>query len=485
MYPSTEQSISLKQLLGIVKKAIQESFEFQIWVRAEIIKLNYYPSSGHAYPELAEKESEKIVARANAVIWREDFYRIQQKFKAVTGELLRDGLQILFLCQVKFHEYYGLQLQISDIDPSFTLGRQALLKQQTIERLKKEGLFNLNKQLPFPLLPQRFAIISIATSRGFNDLMTILKEHGAKYNWSYKLFPAILEGEKAVQTIVFRLQEIAKQKNQFDVILIIRGGGDETGLDAYDNYELAKAIAMSPLPVITGIGHSTNETVAEMVSAINKITPTDVAYFFIDIFKRQEQWLMDVKNEIYSQTLLLLGSWMDDVYMKRQRISNLGLQKNKQLIQQLHELKIMLQKKFNSVWNDNKSVLFRYRENVKNNLLKILYAYQQKNSFFRVKLIALSTLNLQHKIFFIRQNREHLKQLISHQIKIQKVELEKNRKNIELLNPVKILERGYTFTKSKQKLIKSINEVEIQEEITTFFKDGRIVSIIKNKAPYE
>ena len=485
MHQITDQSISLKQLLGIVKKAIHESFEFHIWVRAEIIKLNYYPSSGHAYPELAEKESEKIVARANAVIWREDFYRIQQKFRAVTGELLRDGLQILFLCQVKFHEYYGLQLQISDIDPSFTLGRQALLKQQTIDRLKKEGLFNLNKQLPFPLLPQRFAIISIATSRGFNDLMTILKEHGAKYNWSYKLFPAVLEGEKAVQTIVYRLQEIAKQKDQFDVILIIRGGGDETGLDAYDNYELARAIAMSPIPVITGIGHSTNETVAEMVSAVNKITPTDVAYFFIDIFKRQEQWLIDVKNEIYSQILLLLGSWADDVFTKRQRISHLGIKKNKLLIQKLHELKIKLQKNLHSSWNNNKNILFSYRENVKNNLLKILYTHEQRKSFIRVKLISLSTLSLQHKIFYIKQKREHLKQLTSQQLKIQKIEIEKNKKNVELLNPIKILERGYTFTKSRQRLIKSIAEVEIQEEITTFLKDGKIVSIIKNKTSYE
>ncbi|MCX7697002.1 MAG: exodeoxyribonuclease VII large subunit [Bacteroidales bacterium] len=458
MYPTPSSSISLKQLLGIVKKAIHDSFDFDIWVRAEIVKLNYYPSSGHAYPELAEKEDEKIIARANAVIWKDDFLKIQTRFRQVTGENIKDGIQILFLCQLRFHEYYGLQLQIIDIDPTFTLGQQALQKLQTIERLKKENLFDLNKQIPLPLLPQRFAIISISTSRGFNDFMTILQSQGSQYRWSYKLFPAILEGKNAVQSITRRLREIANQKDFFDLILIIRGGGDETGLDCYDHYELARSIAISPLPVITGIGHSTNETIAEMVAAINKITPTDVAYFILNIFRNQELLLHGSKEKLFSLSLFQLGEAFNKIEQIRQSIATRTNQFLYLSVQRFHQIKWHL---------INKNV-------------QVIFQLKHKHRSIKEKIFSFFWTEIMHQNQSLKHTKQKIFLLGNHQLKNLKTQCENLKNIIHLLNPAIILSRGYCITRIHQKVVRSVNEVKKNNEIETILMDGHIISIIKN-----
>jgi exodeoxyribonuclease VII large subunit len=276
--------LTLSQLTAGIAKVFEESFPNSFWIKAELAKLNHYPGSGHCYPSLVEKEKGVIKAEIRGNIWANDFLRINQKFLQVTKEPLKEGIQILFRALVKYHPVYGLSLQISDIDPSYTLGEMAREKMETIIRLKNEGLFERNHLLPMPLLPKRIAIISVDTSKGFSDFISILKNNPWGYMFSCILFPALLQGDKAVDSIIGQLRRIDRFAEHFDAVAIIRGGGGDVGLNCYDNYLLAKEVTLCRLPVLTGIGHSTNETVVEMIAGHNKITPTDVAYFLIQQF---------------------------------------------------------------------------------------------------------------------------------------------------------------------------------------------------------
>src|SRR5690606_34211703 len=179
---------------------------------------------------------------------------------------------------------YGFSLKIVDIDPTFVLGELEKEKRESIGKLQAEGGFHLNKNLPFPLQPKRLAIISVETSKGLSDFFKIIHRNPWKYKFEYTLFPALLQGDKSIPSIIRQLANIAEKREEFDAVAIIRGGGGEVGLSSYNNYQLAKAIAIFPIPVLTGIGHSTNETVSEMVAYENAITPSELADFLMQKF---------------------------------------------------------------------------------------------------------------------------------------------------------------------------------------------------------
>ena len=316
IYNNSSSVLSLSQLTAGIAKVFDENFPAPLWIKAEIAKLNLYPSSGHCYPSLVEKEKGTIKAEMRGTIWAADYSRINGNFIKITREPLKEGILILFRAYVKYHPVYGLSLQIIDIDPSYTLGEMAREKMETIEKLKKEGLFDRNRQLELPLLPKRIAIISVKTSKGFSDFINILENNAWGYSFSCVLFPALLQGDKAVESIAGQLEAIGRVASHFDVVAIIRGGGGDVGLNCYDNYLLSKEVAQCPLPVITGIGHSTNETVVEMVAGFNKITPTDVAYFLIQMFHNFSGRIQVSQEKILSFTRELLEEekrrWGDD-----------------------------------------------------------------------------------------------------------------------------------------------------------------------------
>jgi exodeoxyribonuclease VII large subunit len=276
-----EDVLSLSDVLDRLMLIVNVSFPATLWVRTEIAKMNVYPATGHCYLDLVEKERGKVRAQARGIIWADSFEVVSEKFRQAVGEDLKGGLTVLFLARVNFHPVYGFSLVITDIEPEFTLGALAREKKLTIEKLKKEGIFDANRKVSLPLVPRRIAVISAETSKGYSDLLSIFRGYHRKYKLDIRLFPALLQGDRAVETIVAQLQYLETVKEQFDIVMIIRGGGDEIGMTCFDHYDLAREIALFPLPVVTGIGHSTNETVSEMVAAHNKITPTDVAYFIL------------------------------------------------------------------------------------------------------------------------------------------------------------------------------------------------------------
>jgi exodeoxyribonuclease VII large subunit len=308
-----ERVLGLEELARMIEGVISDSFGRGYWIKAEMARLNLYPESGHCYPDLVEKDGRTIKAQMRGTIWAGNYQRIAKQFLDVTREPLRDGLQILFFATVKFHPQYGLSLQISDIDPSYTLGQMARDRMETIRRLREEGLFDKNRSLDFPVLPKRIAVISVQTSKGYSDFMNILESQAAEFHFGVMLFPALLQGDKAVDSILGQLKTIRKLKGHFDVAAIIRGGGGDVGLSCYDDYRLAKEVATFPIPVLTGIGHSTNETVVEMVAARNKITPTDVAYSLVEHFRGLAGRLQEIgdilsefSRELFEDQKLLL-----------------------------------------------------------------------------------------------------------------------------------------------------------------------------------
>lgn len=279
-----KQVFSLLQVTRSVQRTIAQRYARTYWIKAEMNKLNHYTHSGHAYPDLVEKKDGKVVAEMRGTIWRSTYQRINKEFIKYLGEPIKDGISLVFEASVTYHPMYGIGLNIVDIDVSYVLGELEKEKKESIAKLKKEGLFNKNKQLPFPLLPKRVAIISVETSKGLSDFYKITQNNPWGYRLEYTLYPALLQGDKSIPSILNQLAKIRDNMAAYDVVTIIRGGGGEVGLASYNNYKLARAVAEFPIPVLTGIGHATNETVCEMVAYRNAITPSNLAEFLLQYF---------------------------------------------------------------------------------------------------------------------------------------------------------------------------------------------------------
>ncbi|MFO7256921.1 MAG: exodeoxyribonuclease VII large subunit [Bacteroidota bacterium] len=274
---SERKIFSLSQVTRSIQRTLADRYGSSFWVKAEMIKLHLYPHSGHCYPELVEKRDGRLVAQMKATLWRDEFVKINKKFMEVVGEPLKDGIMVLFCARITFDSVHGLALSILDIDPVFSLGELEREKQECIKRLREEQIFDRNRQLKFPLLPQRVAVISVETSKGYADFVKVIENNSRGYRFVHRLFPSLLQGDRAVESIRYQLRNIRRVSQHFDIVAIIRGGGGDTGLSCFNDYMLAREIALFPLPIITGIGHATNETVVEMVAHHNAITPTDLA----------------------------------------------------------------------------------------------------------------------------------------------------------------------------------------------------------------
>jgi exodeoxyribonuclease VII large subunit len=288
LYP--KKVYSLYDLSKSIQNLFRRHASQTYWVKAEILKLNFYEQSGHAYPDLVDKQNSILKAQFSGVIWKTNFDAINAKFKTI-GEVLKDDITIVAKVNVNYNSVHGLSLNIVDIDTDYTLGELARQKQLSIRKLKEENLFNLNKTTVLPLLPKTIAVISVQSSKGFSDFEDVLANNPKRFRFHYKLFPSVLQGDRAITSISNQLKVISQHQNHFDAVAIIRGGGDELGFSAYDNYILAKSIANCPVPVLTGIGHSTNLTVSELVSYKSFITPTKLAEFFVEQFDVVEQKL--------------------------------------------------------------------------------------------------------------------------------------------------------------------------------------------------
>ena len=299
--------ITLRELQRRVKSVLEGSFALPLWVSAEIsdIKVNY---SGHCYLELVEKaekggDNGVPTAQARAVIWKSHFPRIAAYFEAETGQRLAPGLKILAKVLVSYHELYGFSLQITDVDPSFTLGDLERQRQQTIAQLQQDGVWEMNRGVALPTVVQRVAVVSSAQAAGYQDFCKELAK--SPYRFEVELFDAFMQGEAAEGSIIDALCRVADRLEEFDAVVIIRGGGSRSDLNCFNAYRICSYVAQFPLPVITGIGHDKDTSVADMVAHTALKTPTAVAGWLVERMDRICGWLDAAALQLHDGVLRL------------------------------------------------------------------------------------------------------------------------------------------------------------------------------------
>jgi exodeoxyribonuclease VII large subunit len=302
-----KKHLTLGELLAGVSRALDAAFPLPVWVAAEIADLRV-AGTGHCYLELVEKGGSGggavPRAQARAVVWRGTWASLGAYFRGVAGAPLGVGMKVLVRATVSYHELYGFSLVVSDIDPSYTLGEAQRQRQETIARLQAEGVWDMNRSPGLPEVIQRVAVVSSASAAGWRDFMQEL----GRYPWRFEvtLFEAVMQGTATEDTVVAALEAIADRADEFDAVVIIRGGGSTTDLAAFDGYRLCCHIAQFPLPVVTGIGHDKDRSVADMVAALELKTPTAVAVWLgegLDVVARRLDDLSGLVTEAVSGVL--------------------------------------------------------------------------------------------------------------------------------------------------------------------------------------
>lgn len=450
---------TLQEVALSIRKTIADRYTSTYWIKAEINKLNVYAKSGHCFPELVDKKDGVVEAEMRATIWKADFQRINKNFQAVLKEPLKDGIKVLIQASISYEPKYGLSLIIRDIDPNYSLGELEREKKETIDKLHAQKLFGKNKLLTLAKLPQRIAIISIETSKGYSDFIKVIDQNIFGYRFFHLLFPAVLQGPASIVSIKRQLSRIKKVKKHFDAVAIIRGGGADVGLSSFNDYQLSKAICEFPLPVFTGIGHSTNLTVCEMVAYQNAITPTELGDFFLQKFHDFAVPVQRAQDIILTETQHFLG----DEHTKFKSIIHLfKTYTRNHLRNQHHEIRHLS----SEVIQETKFKLSREKV-VLHNLGRDVHKSSRQ-------LINNKNVELIHDLANIEKNSKRF--LKDESLKINSLE-----NVIRLVDPIAVLKRGYTLSTINGKSITNFDAVQTGDIISTFTKDGEIESSVTKK----
>ena len=428
------KTITLYELNSLVRQTIEIGLPKSYWVEAEISELR--ENGGHCYLELIEKDKRynTPIAKASARCWRQTWGMVKPYFENTTGQQLKAGMKVLIEVYAQFHEAYGFSWIISDIDPNYTLGDMARKRQEIIKRLKEEGVFDLNKQLDLPLFSQRIAVISSKSAAGYGDFANQLYGNQYGYYFEAELFAATMQGEDVERSIIKALNAINDRCDDFDCVVIIRGGGATSDMSGFDALELAENVANFPLPIITGIGHDRDECILDMVSHTRVKTPTAAAALLIDNLHTAERRIDDA----------------------RQRIANLTSRKMEVEKLRLSRLAERLPALFGSVKDKQEARLDILQERL-----------------FRLAEIRLSNCEnivgqLEKKIFL---TAEHLLMVEKHRLEL----LEGRAQN---LDPQLLLRRGYSITLVGGKALRDPSQVKQGDKIETRLEKGTIISTI-------
>lgn len=296
---SIEEPFTLYSLNNMVRQAVSEGLPSRYWVTGELSEVRE-ASNGHCYIELVQRDevTQELVAKARGTIWSRIYSLLRPYFLEQTGEPFAAGLKVLLQVSVAFHELYGYTLDVCDIEPAYTVGDMARQRMLVIKRLTDEGVIDLNKELPFPLLPQRVAVISSATAAGYGDFCDQLAANRYGFVFYPHLFQSPMQGSGVEQGIISALDRIAANIDMWDVVVIIRGGGATSELSCFDTYDLANNCAQFPLPIITGIGHQRDESVLDMVAHTRAKTPTAAAELLIHAMLEQETCMTNMMQGV-------------------------------------------------------------------------------------------------------------------------------------------------------------------------------------------
>lgn len=292
------ESVSLLQLQRLVASLVQRPETQNVWVTAELSDVAV--RGGHCYMELLQKDDRGLqVAKARGVIWASLYPSIDSQFYAATGQRFASGLKVMLRVSASMHPVYGFSLVVSAVNPEYTLGDLLQRRREILERLKREGILNLNRELKWSTpVPQRIAVISAAGAAGYGDFMNQLHTNPSHLRFVTRLFPAIMQGNSAPPSIIAALDQVAAEADQWDCVVIIRGGGATSDLQAFEDYDLAANVAQFPLPVVIGIGHERDITVLDYIANTRLKTPTAVAEWLIAQGESALTWLQNTGQRI-------------------------------------------------------------------------------------------------------------------------------------------------------------------------------------------
>ena len=335
----SEKQYSLIELNRMVRDAIECELPNEYWVKAELSECR--ESRGHCYMELIQKDEQTAtpIAKASAKCWANKWLTIRPYFERTTGQQLHAGMQVLLQVYPQFHEAYGFSWIVNDIDPTYTLGDMARKRQEIIQQLKAEGVFDLQKELKLPMFCQHIAVISSQTAAGYGDFCNQLATNPYGFHFDVQLFPAIMQGEGVEQSIIDALERI--YDTDFDCVVIIRGGGATSDMSGFDTLALAENVANFPIPIITGIGHERDESILDMVSHTRVKTPTAAASLLIDHLKQVLDGIDEMQTRIISQLQLKLSSANHQIATVETKIPMLLERK---LTSENHRLQLMEEK---------------------------------------------------------------------------------------------------------------------------------------------
>jgi exodeoxyribonuclease VII large subunit len=445
------EKLSLTELQLLIRDSLYLALPDFYWVVAEIadMKENY---AGHCYLELIEKhqDDKNPKARIRAVIWNNRYRILKPFFSSSTGEELRDGMKVLVKVRVEYHEIYGLSLVIADLDPSYTLGEMALRRQLILKQLENEGVITMNRELYFPLVPQKIAVISSSKAAGYSDFIGQLTKNSYGFVFYTALFESAMQGEETEAGIIGALDMIAENIEKFDVVAIIRGGGSQSDLSWFDNYNIAFHVTQFPLPVITGIGHEKDSSVTDIVAFMSLKTPTAVADFLIESVAGTESMLDDMGRKISEYARDIINNNIDRIGSASRRIipaARLLLSNEREL---LSNSKISLISRGKDLLSDAGMIT----EKLGSKLVSSGKAFwSQQNVIVERKR---DDLNI-HAIKSIDKMNSQVLLLDS---------------SLKMLDPVNVLRRGYTMTSVDGKIVRSSNELKKDDLIDTKFSDG-------------
>lgn len=428
------KTITLYELNSLVRQTIEIGLPKSYWVEAEISELR--ENGGHCYLELIEKDKRynTPIAKASARCWRQTWGMVKPYFENTTGQQLKAGMKVLIEVYAQFHEAYGFSWIISDIDPNYTLGDMARKRQEIIKRLKEEGVFDLNKQLDLPLFSQRIAVISSKSAAGYGDFANQLYGNQYGYYFEVELFAATMQGEDVERSIIKALNAINDRCDDFDCVVIIRGGGATSDMSGFDALELAENVANFPLPIITGIGHDRDECILDMVSYTRVKTPTAAAALLIDNLHTAERRIDDA----------------------RQRIANLTSRKMEVEKLRLSRLAERLPSLFGSVKDKQEARL----------------------NILQERLFRLAEIRLSNCENIVGQLEKKISLTAEHLLMVEKHRLELLEGRAQNLDPQLLLRRGYSITLVGGKALRDPSQVKQGDKIETRLEKGTIISTI-------
>lgn len=428
------KALSLYELNHIVRSRLSAVLDDSYWLAAELSEVRQ-STGGHCYVEFVEKDAktQAYVAKAKGNIWRNVYSVLSFHFEKETGQPLQPGLKVLVEVKPEFHELYGYSLTILDIDPVYTLGDIYRRRKEIVAQLQADGVFTMNKELPLPRPLRRIAVVSSPTAAGYGDFCHQIAQSG--FPFELKLFSAAMQGEQVEASVIKALDEIAKEMDDWDAVVIIRGGGAVSDLNSFDSYFLATNVAQFPLPVLTGIGHERDDTVVDLVAHTRLKTPTAVAAFLIQLRKNEVELL---------DNLLVRQRQAIGAYLEKGR-ANMQYWAHRMESATLH-------------------YSARRREQLSQCRNRLLLGGQNRLRICQIKLAQ------------IPQQLEHFSHL---QITRNMQQLSFYKQTIQLANPERILSMGYSITCHEGKVVKHPQALKKGDKITTQLSQGTIVSVVE------